>query len=102
MDKSAEVAKRYRRDVFIKDDENTVHVWLIARKLEANGLVDAATDTVPGDGGFFDLLTNDDGETLMATGIFRINKRELRRANGLSFFIGVFYAATRVETVAFL
>lgn len=44
--------------------------------VETDGFVEAAADTVSFDRSFFDFFRDDNGETLVMTGVFRVNERD--------------------------
>ncbi len=73
MDETTEVAERHVDDGFIKDNKKTVHMGGEFRKLEAQSLIDATTDTIAADGGFKNFFRNNDTKTLMMVGIRCIN-----------------------------
>ena len=73
MNSAAKFGEREVDDVFIIDDEDVVlgefEVW----EFEADGFVDAATNTIAADGGFEDFFRDDDSEALLPSCVFVID-----------------------------
>ena len=68
-------------------------------ELETEGFVNAAADAVATDGGFEDLLGDDDAEALVVLGVGRKNETHQRGADGLAVLVGVADAAARMKAV---
>lgn len=99
MNETTKVAKRHSADGFIEDNKDTIHMRSKLGKLEANSLVNTATNTVAADGGFENFFRDDNTKALMMFRIGSKNKRKDRSADGLPFLISVADAATRMKTI---
>ena len=94
-----EFGKRAIEEVFRVDHEDKIfrRLEIMRHFIEANRFVNAATDAVAADGGFFDFFADHDRETLKTAGIFAMYQGDFRGADGSTVVIDVTHAAARMK-----